>query len=235
MKKQIIEIHKNKKAFTLIELLVVMAIIILMSGIAVSAYFGIMRGSGMRSAISHLRSVLQLARQSAILHGRNVYIIFGQNPTNSWYIICRQEGTATGAGGIALIDEYADFRSSLEGGYIYNLDTGERSKVSKVVSRTELTTQDAIWGAEGSYPRYGWEIYPETRLPKGFQFGRDSPPKTRPTPWIIRFNSDGSVRGTDYEIFIHEKLRLGPKDAYGRVIVKAFTGFVQAMVIPASD
>ena len=58
------------------ELLVVIAIMAIIMGITVPAFNTMGKGSGMRGAISQLRSTISLSRQWAITHRQPVYIIF---------------------------------------------------------------------------------------------------------------------------------------------------------------
>jgi len=217
-----------KFAFTLLELLTVMGIMMIIAAIVVGSYFNMTRGAGMRSALSHLRSTLQFARQTAIMNGKKTYVIFGQNSTNAWYVTCRHEGTGNGSG-TALTDEYTDWSTVEKGTTIYNLDTGMNSVITKIPPETspgQIQTTNSIpsmWGAPGLH-RYGWEIHPRTYLPRGFQFGSGTSPGAPPV--TIIFNGDGTTRSTPYEITIYEKIHPQSGDPHGKVVVAGLTGFV---------
>lgn len=211
----------RRMGFTLLELLTVMGIMLIMAAIAVGSYFSIIRGSGMRSALSHLRSTFLFARQTAIMDGKKTYVIFGQNSTNAWYVTCRHEGTATAGSTYYLKDEYTDWRCRVveDETTIYNLDTGANSLINNILSTTEITTSDPMWEADS---RYGWEIHSRRYLPRGFQFGygTGSPPVT------VIFNGDGTTRSEPYSITIYEKIHPQSSDPHGKVVVAGLTGFV---------
>ena len=68
--------ERGARGFTLIELLAVVAILGIAFGIAVAALPGMTRGSAMRASTVELRSTLSLARQWAITHRENTYVVF---------------------------------------------------------------------------------------------------------------------------------------------------------------
>lgn len=68
--------RKTNTGFTLIELMVVMGIMVLVTTIAVSGYFGMSRASSYVSARTVVRSVLQTAAQRACMDGRRVVVAF---------------------------------------------------------------------------------------------------------------------------------------------------------------
>lgn len=65
-------------AFTLIELLVVMAIVMMISGMAIASWFGIRRGAEMRRSVSTVQTTLMLARQQAVTKRQTVLVEFIQ-------------------------------------------------------------------------------------------------------------------------------------------------------------
>jgi len=65
-----------KKGFTLMELLVTIGIMAVVVTLTVPAFVGLGRGSKMNSALSNLKNTCSLARQWAISHRDDVYIIF---------------------------------------------------------------------------------------------------------------------------------------------------------------
>ncbi len=70
-------IEKNGLAgFTLVELLVVIAIMALVMAVAVPAFQGIGRDAAMRTAFFRLSTTIPLARQWAMNHRQDVYILF---------------------------------------------------------------------------------------------------------------------------------------------------------------
>ncbi|NQU39666.1 MAG: prepilin-type N-terminal cleavage/methylation domain-containing protein [Lentisphaerae bacterium] len=68
--------RERKCGFTLLELLTVIAIMVVLMGATTAAYFGMGRGSRMRSAINTLRGSVGLARQEAILKGQTLEMWF---------------------------------------------------------------------------------------------------------------------------------------------------------------
>ncbi|MBP5510725.1 MAG: prepilin-type N-terminal cleavage/methylation domain-containing protein [Kiritimatiellae bacterium] len=116
-----------KKGFTLVELLTVMAIMAMLSTIAVSSYFTAIRGMARRSALKHLANTFVLARQRACMEGASMSVmifneITGYDNTeastgsgtsfNPTYVICRKLGRISclpdnGSGkGDHLVDEF---------------------------------------------------------------------------------------------------------------------------------
>jgi len=216
-------------AFTLIELLSVMAVMLVMSVIAVSSYFGITRGSGMRIAASHLRSVFLLARQSAIMNGKKACVIVNQDEklTNTWFVLCSREGTVSYTMGAIMMDDYATWTTNevKVGGTIYNLDTGQSSTIVNVTNMTvttmKITTESAIWTTDA---KYGWAIYPKIQLPLGYQFYDGTPPFEFRDK--VTFNADGTRENEPFEIDVYETIRSAQSDPHVEITVAGLTGFV---------
>ena len=78
--------------FTLIELLAVIAIIAIAMAVAIPSLIGMTRGSGMNASVTELKAVMSLARQWAISHRENTYVVF---PDGGHY------GTNTNRGDLA--------------------------------------------------------------------------------------------------------------------------------------
>ena len=96
-----------KKGFTLVELLTVMAIMAMLSTIAVSSYFTAIRGMARRSALKHLANSFVFARQRACMEGAAMSVMIFNEITgydnqdsatasgisfNPTYVICRKLG-----------------------------------------------------------------------------------------------------------------------------------------------
>lgn len=68
--------NDRRRGFTLIELLVVIGIMGILMGAAVVAFQNMSKGSAMRSSVMQVRTALALARQWAITHRENTYLVF---------------------------------------------------------------------------------------------------------------------------------------------------------------
>ena len=114
---------KNKRfanGFSLLELLVVIAIMALLSTLAVTSYFGAVRGMAASSAKRHFESTLRLARQRACIDGTRVSLMvfneIGSYKDNSttvkdWipaYVVCKELGRISFVGNNLLYDEFND-------------------------------------------------------------------------------------------------------------------------------
>jgi hypothetical protein len=194
-----------------------MGIMALMVGVAVVQYTNMTRGSAMKSALSHVRSALQLARQQAVMNGKKTYFIIESNT----FTVCIQEGVGTDAVGSDQIgDRYADWANKIVvGGTVYNLDTGKSGSVTNIsmmdpsVGGYSLKTVEDIWT---TYARYGWPVYKKMYLPRNFSF-------TNNTDKLIIFNGDGTSGVGGYKINIAE----GINPDYPRTIEVKPTGLIE--------
>ncbi|MBN2301710.1 MAG: prepilin-type N-terminal cleavage/methylation domain-containing protein [Lentisphaerae bacterium] len=222
----------RKTGFTILELLVVMVIMAIMMGVAISSNFGITRGMEFRSAVDHLRSTVLHARQTAILTGREIYVVFDQQETNANYTICQYEGTVTdiGAGGApsrVFVDEFSDLSNMASNSVIFNLSNLDNPSLRRTVIYTvedmggwyAATTSNSVWRVGD---KYGWQIFPDTSLPRGYKFGNGDPNYTVPT---VKFKPDGST-DQDFEIDICEAARSQPGDPFTRITVRRMTGSI---------
>jgi len=150
--------------FSLLELLAVMAIMALLSTLAVTSYFGAVRGMSLRSAKRHFESALVQARQRACIDGTRVSLM-AYNEIVSYddqgkdiedmaacYVVCKEIGRISYVSGNYLFDEFADLgqlfnvgdsRSTgnvmTEGGIrLYNLSRGTWTLVRPFVSTQEV-------------------------------------------------------------------------------------------------
>lgn len=212
--------RKLRTGFTLIELLTVMGIMIILSTVAVSAYFGITRGAAMRAALTHARSTLLLSRQAALTKGKKTYVIFEEDG----YYVCQKGGQGTRFRGLDYLeDEFANWAGVFgEGSKVFNLDSTPirwsyvlTNQYDTGTKTWVVQTQSNIWttGEE----TYGWEINAKTYLPRGFLF---SPVK----PTTIVFNGDGTTAFSGYSFGLYEEIR----SSYVPLVnVKSLTGFVE--------
>jgi len=209
--------------FTLIELLAVMAIMMLMTVIAMTSYFGATRGAAMRGAITHLQDTLTLARQAAIMQRRAAHVLFSSQGEAPSYVICLHEGTGTGDATrkVLGLDEFDNREGLVQGGEVYNLNTGARTTIATVHAQS-ITTQDAIWTGEC---KYGWAVSPTVQLPDGFTLWEVPPGRF---PLSVLFNPDGTTRTEDYTIRVLEET---DTRGYGEVKVAGPTGFVSSAIV----
>jgi prepilin-type N-terminal cleavage/methylation domain-containing protein len=133
----------GRPGFSLLELLAVMAIMSMLTTLAVSSYFAAIRGMTRRSAVKHFANTLILARQRACMEGAFVSVVIYNEITGvkdtdvtPSYVICKEIGRVTYLGGSdKVIDEYTEidrlfgtksygqnFRGSIR---LYNLTQGK--------------------------------------------------------------------------------------------------------------
>ncbi len=198
-----------KKGFTLLELLSVMAIMGIVSTIAIMGYFAVMRGSAVRGTAEHLSQMIMLARQSAIMQGKKTAVIFDQDLTNAWYYVCRYDGVITDCYGEWVGDEYADWTTNaFLGAMMFNLGVnppryGRVYQVDTVNERIAVRSEDGGNLFTTVLEQYGWELYPPVSLPRGMQFGTSL--STAPRPLI--FKPDGSAE-YGLQVDIYEQVKL---------------------------
>ena len=225
-----------RKGFTLLELLSVMAIMGIISTIAIMGYFAVMRGVGARSAAEHLSQVVLLARQSAIMQGKKTYVIFDQDETNSWYSVCRYEGVVTGSFNQWMFDDFADWsdpenQKRFMGATIFNLSSipfryGMVMDASdNKLMALEYVTSNNFFSVGDVY---GWELYPPVSLPRGMQFTKNLNVVIPP----IIFKPDGSAQNF-VEIEIYEKIKLSGFPSC-TIQVEPTTGFVTVDLAPGT-
>lgn len=157
------EAVRRKKAcggFSLIELLAVMAIVAMLSTLAVTSYFSAVRGMASRTARRNFANALSMARQRACIDGCRVSLIIfneaaGFDPSGTAisdlaasFVVCRELGRLSFVSGDLLFDEFSDlgklFRDKPAGDStgdspagaikIYNLSQGSWSLVRPYVS-----------------------------------------------------------------------------------------------------
>ena len=136
------------RGFSLMELLAVMAIMAMLTTLAVTSYFGAVRGMTRRSAVKHFANTLILARQRACLENARISVVVfnevtGVNNTDVTpsYVICKELGRLTyvDLSRDSLVDEFTELDrlfGQLNMGYtyrgtikLYNLAKGKWSAV----------------------------------------------------------------------------------------------------------
>lgn len=132
----------ERKAFTLVELLVVMAIIILLSSVAIPALNSVAMGSNLNRAGQIIGDQIALARQEAVTKNREVQVRFYDVATNqSWrgVQIWRVEQTSTGA-----VNTPVSRLATLPEGIVINSDA----------SLSPLLTADGTMSSVSNSPPY---------------------------------------------------------------------------------
>ena len=142
--------NRRAEGFSLMELLAVMAIMALLTTLAVTSYFGAVRGMARRSAVSHFANTLILARQRACMENSRICVMAFNEITGAQntdvtpsYVVCKELGRLTfinaGSSPINLVDEFTEidkmfgllkldynYRGSVR---LYNLSKGKWSNV----------------------------------------------------------------------------------------------------------
>jgi len=215
-----------------------MAIMVIIATIVMMGYFGTTRGMASKSAAQHISQSLNLARQSAIMQGKRVCVVFGQNRSNSWYAIVLKEGHLYTHSGTMKKDEFSDW-SGLVGAssILYNIENGVTGMLYDVTNAADTWYGRLREGSGFNFTEgipYGWELYPTTMLPRGLQFGANvgAPETDIPDPLMFSpegfpLNVDGSPRMSPYRLQIVEKTHATGSDKCVEITVKGSTGFVE--------
>ena len=107
---------RSNRGFSLLELLTVVAIMGMLSTLAVTSYFSAVRGMTRRSAVKHLVNTLVLARQRACMEGSRMSVLIfnevtGYDSKNKAivapsYVICKEVGRISAKQGDEFYDEF---------------------------------------------------------------------------------------------------------------------------------
>ncbi|HOF62443.1 MAG TPA: type II secretion system protein [Candidatus Latescibacteria bacterium] len=117
--------RKNRGGFSLVELLAVMAIVAMLSTLAVTSYFSAIRGMTSRTARDNFYNALMMARQRACIDGCRVSLIIFNDAAAfdaagtaisdlaASFVVCRELGrfSFVGGNGNLLFDEFSDLGS----------------------------------------------------------------------------------------------------------------------------
>ncbi|MBO7655536.1 MAG: prepilin-type N-terminal cleavage/methylation domain-containing protein [Kiritimatiellae bacterium] len=107
---------RSNRGFSLLELLTVVAIMGMLSTLAVTSYFSAIRGMTRRSAIKHLVNTLVLARQRSCMEGSRMSVLIfnevtGYDSRNKAiiapsYVVCKEVGRVSAKQGDQIYDEF---------------------------------------------------------------------------------------------------------------------------------
>ena len=211
-----------------------MAIMLLLMGMTVGAYYGFMRGAAMQSAITNLKSSLSLARQFAVTRRCKTNVLFWQDGTNSHYVVCMEDGRSISSSGTLRINppKASWGNGGLTGSDIYNLTTQEYGLIYTNSTYELIATNAAHPNILNGMPwsvgdKYGWAIRSQTHLPEGMVFGNESsPPYGRPVdaPKRVIFNPDGTAPLDTIVIKVAEKDGLLGSRPVKLITVQGLTG-----------
>lgn len=220
----------GRRGFTLLELLIVMAIMVLLSTIMVTNYFGAQRAAAYSASVTEVRNALTLARQRACMDGRKTFFVF-TNDTD--FFVVQPIGAFTHVQGKVYYDGYVDMQESEAANTrtrIFNLenfedyyatvgthtmesDAGDLFKGQYVTKFEFYKGNDEIDGSGTSTSsaasvnpgwskgdRYGVAISTMFRLPKGFSATKFTGFDSHGDNHFISFNADGSTSGGTLEV-----------------------------------
>ncbi len=228
---------RARAAFTLMELLIVMGIMGFMTAVVTASYFGMTRAASYNASAGSVTKMLQLARQRANIDGSPVHVIIKDKSSYVLVGILgnftgdMKSSSSAGAMGeihdiYTDLNEFTDDTTTLP--RIWNLGTEDTPKcLDGIIKRVRvrdnvfipnlfnedyspLTTVIEFKSYEGNWDkgdRYGFEIFPEQTLPKGFNFGNGSATALTSQKELI-FYPDGTV-SEDIDLYLFETLTKG--------------------------
>ncbi len=248
-----LETDNGKQAFTLMELLVVMSIMLIISTILVAGYFGMTRAASYTAAETDVFNHLQLARQRASLDGTRVFfmlidsnsyvLVHGVGELTS----DMQNGTFDAFH--RFYDAYADLNiPNIKNSRVrvWNMDKNVYGNDAKTLMVTNnsvptfpgsadkfshisysldiklpLASQYSQW-KKGD--RYGFELYPQLVLPKGFYFDLGTAKSLmivfKPDGTAGQLKIGGDVDNVDTTVTIFEKITTGDKGKIKIIVQK---------------
>jgi len=194
---------------------------------------GLVRGSGVRGAVSNVKAVLTQARQYAITQEKRTYVIFGQAGEVSSMAVCTRYAACDAGGATYVITDDPlpwDTNSvSLVGGTVYNLENGKSGTISRhekvqgsgvsyQVDRLD-TIQNLGWAPGAGV---GFEAAEQRFLPSGMAFSGGDPE-------TVIFNADGTTaKGSGvYQVKLEELYVANPQSV--TLEVNGLTGWVKVL------
>jgi prepilin-type N-terminal cleavage/methylation domain-containing protein len=219
----------RRAGFTLVELMTVISLMLILMGLAVGGYVGMMRGARLKGAVSQLHNFISVARQQAITQHTRTYVMFEKEPSGASMRLAAQVGLCF-VGDPTSVTAYEALpyaEDALVGGVVYNLTQKTAWLITKNNgAHVELGTQVVGSGDWRRGDRIGFPIHEVGHMPDGIVF--DNLPSGEDTPETIIFKSDGSTGlslGGDYVMEISE-LYASPR-AVWTITVKGLTGKVE--------
>ena len=206
------------------ELLTVMAIMFVLMGMTLGAYFGMVRATAVEGARDNLVKTLALTRQYAMTRRSRVYVVFREEPgamhTNYSYRVVAQAGTHAGGNGEPNLDVGVPRwePNTLGGGTVYNLSDNAswaRVRDNFASSLVQDPLQGGVRNRWDTGDRYGWMLFDAEYLPTTLMFAGG-------LPETIVFLPDGTTAKKDADYEIHVKEVAGPSEF--RVVVNGLTG-----------
>ena len=199
--------------FTLIELLTVMAIMVLVTTVAISNYSGMARAAAYRAAQDVVFNTLQMAKQRACIGGHDVFVVF---PSTNEFSLIEGNGTISRIDNIGrLYDFYPDFETAVVTNCIWNLsnpsvtnsvkmyfdnvnfDVPLHSGNDTVYGISNVRIMEVQGGGKKQWAvgdKYGTEVAQSQRVAKGYKIDVDSADKA------VCFHPDGSSSTTTLTI-----------------------------------
>ncbi|MBT3294137.1 MAG: prepilin-type N-terminal cleavage/methylation domain-containing protein [Verrucomicrobia bacterium] len=141
----------GRRGFTLLELLVVMAIMAMIMGATMAAYFSIGQGARIRGAVNTLQSNLALARQRTVLQQIPLSVVFSNNVTSgTWHYQVEEAESGARIGevmhvppGVDLLTEAAEDIG--DGDRITFRPSGSADPEFATIKLVEAVNVDQVW------------------------------------------------------------------------------------------
>jgi prepilin-type N-terminal cleavage/methylation domain-containing protein len=216
----------RRAGFTLVELMTVISLMLVLMGLAVGGYVGMMRGARLKGAVSQLHNFISVARQQAITQHTRTYVMFEKEPSGASMRLAAQVGLCFVGDPTSVTAHeslpYAE--DALVGGVVYNLTQKTAWLITKNNgAHVDLGSQVVGSGGWRQGDRIGFPIHEVAHTSEGIVFD-----KGEDAPETIIFKSDGSTGltvGDNYEIEISE-LYASPR-AVWTITVIGLTGKVE--------
>jgi hypothetical protein len=196
-------LRSDSAGFSLLELMTVMLVMFVMMGISTAALRGIMRGAGVRGAISSMRGVLTQARQNAVMNQQPVAVRISESgETISMEVLVGfgRVGRFLGnQNNIEVVSPLPWTGDEIKGSAVYNFRGGSGTITAGYVGTnidgnimTNLmgyVTSGISWSAADGGDHVAFVVGNARRLPDGIEIDDFE------NPSIVQFAPDGSASG----------------------------------------